>query len=44
MGMEEQDYLDTLVEKLEAIGLADESYVNQLSRRLEPLVEEPEEL
>ncbi len=37
--MEEKDYLDTLVDKLEALDLADKSYVNQLCKRLEPILE-----
>lgn len=36
----EGDYLDSLIDKLEALGLADESYVNQLSDRLEPVLGE----
>ncbi len=40
--MEEKDYLDALVDKMEAVGMANENYVNQLSRRLEPILEEPE--
>lgn len=37
-----KDYLDTLADKLEALGLAEESYVNQLSERLEPILGEAE--
>ena len=36
----ERDYLDSLIDKLEDLGLADESYVNQLSDRLEPVLGE----
>lgn len=37
-----EDYLDTLADKMEALGLMEEGYVNQLSERLEPLLDEPE--
>lgn len=39
----ETEYLDSLVDKMEALGLAEESYVNQLSERLEPILGEAEE-
>lgn len=39
----ETDYLDSLVDKMEALGLAEESYVNQLSGRLEPILGEADE-
>lgn len=39
----EKDYLDSLVDKMEALGLARESYVNQLSERLEPILGEADE-
>lgn len=38
----ETDYLDSLVDKMEALGLAEESYVNQLGDRLEPILGEAE--
>ncbi len=41
---EERDYLDSLVDKLEALGLAEGSYVNQLCDHLEPILGEVEEL
>lgn len=37
---EGKDYLDGLIDKLASLGLADESYVNQLSDRLEPILGE----
>lgn len=37
---EENSYLDGLAEKLEKLGLAEESYVNQISDRLEPILGE----
>lgn len=39
----ERDYLDSLVDKMEVLGLAEESYVNQLSDRLEPILGEEDE-
>lgn len=42
-GMEENSYLDGLAEKMDELGLAEESYVNQISRRLEPILGEEEE-
>lgn len=35
---EKKDYLDSLADKLEALGLAEGDYVNQLSDRLEPIL------
>lgn len=40
MDKENKDYFDSLAEKLEALGLDEESYVNQLSARLEPILGE----
>ena len=39
----EKDYLDSLVDKMEVLGLAEESYINQLSQRLEPILGEADE-
>lgn len=36
----EKDYLDSLIDKMEVLGLADESYVNQFCDRLEPILGE----
>lgn len=36
--MKGKDYLDTLVDKLEKLDLAEESYVNQLGQRLNPIL------
>lgn len=43
VNMVETDYLDSLVDKMEALGLAEESYVNQLGERLEPILGEADE-
>ena len=40
--IEKKDYLESLVDKMESLGLAEESYVNQLSERLEPILGEAE--
>ena len=38
--IEGEDYLDSLIDKLASLGLAEESYADQLSDRLEPILGE----